>query len=98
METPSVLSDLGSFAPATLTAVGRKSQNAQGVSFTCPALILPGHHAIAGTRRPPSYRLRLKPRQGPLLLKNSSWWPPFDPIAPLSLAKKISVLRSAPVC
>ena len=44
MEMPSSFG--GTLASATSAAVGRKSQNAHGWSFTVPGLIFPGQRTI----------------------------------------------------
>src|SRR5262245_42452932 len=69
------------FTPASSHAVGRKSAKYHGKFDRFPAAILPGHRAIIGTRRPPSYIVPLLPRYFPMLLKNSSVGPRTPPLS-----------------
>ena len=66
MSRPSIVRSPGSSPPAAATIVGKMSIEASTAPDTWPGGILPGHRAIAGTRKPPSKLDPLEERRPPL--------------------------------
>lgn len=68
-------------------------------SETVLASILPGHHAMNGTRWPPSQMPNLEPRRLPLILwpRAAAARPPWLNMPPLSLVKMMRVLSATPL-
>src|SRR5688572_33368444 len=91
MLRPSIVGSVGTVPPASATNVGSQSMFPATASHVAPAGTRPGHHAIVGTRTPPSKVEPLPPRSGPAS-------PPSLPLlsqGPLSLEKRTSVLPSS---
>ena len=96
--SPSSSSPSGTSTPAIEQTVGSQSTPATTASSTRPAGTLPGHRTIPGTRMPPSYRLRFRPRNGPaepipLCPALRTWMSS----GPLSLEKKTIVSSARPI-
>ena len=89
--TPSIGRSSGGFAPARARAVWNRSRLHASARSTRPARIFPGHHAMQGTRMPPSQVLPFPSRSSPAD-------PPAGPWVshgPLSLVKTTSVFSAS---
>ena len=75
--------------------VGKRSVPITGTSLVVPGRIRPGQRAIPGTRIPPSYIDRFRPRSPPVLPRVRPFRP--SPSGPLSEVKNTNV-ESASFC
>ena len=91
---PSITRSVGGFTPVTASTVGNRSLPITGTSLVVPGLMRPGSRTIPGTRMPPSYMLRLRPRSPPV----EPWLRPLNsagPSGPLSAVNTTSVLSAS---
>ena len=96
MLTPSMTRSFGASSPVISRMVEKRSVPMTGVSLVVPALIWLGQRTIPGTRMPPSWSLRLRPRRPPVeppLLRSGG---PTFPSGPLSEVKKKKVFSVRP--